>query len=91
MTNNDLSGLTSNKNNSTASEGIITGIIGHVCNPEHNKQEFHRFTIARLGAIKFQNDNDNSDFADSALDLNSALGTFWECFYLKILVCWDSF
>jgi len=75
MTNNDLSGLTSNKNNPKVIEDIITGIIGHVCNPEHIKQEFHGFTTAWLGAIKFQNDNGNSDFAESALDLNSALET----------------
>jgi len=75
MTNNDLSGLTSNKNNPKAFEHIITGIIGHVCNPEHIKQEFHGFTTAWLGAIKFQNDNGNSDFAESALELNSALET----------------
>ena len=67
-------GLDDNEEKQIPSDEQLIEIIGHICNPEHIKQEFKGFNIAWEGAINFQRENGNIQLADSALGLEESLG-----------------
>lgn len=64
----------------TPTDMQLLELIGHICNPEHIKQEFKGFNIAWTGAINFQKDNGNIQLSDSAMNLEQSLGVIGRLF-----------
>ncbi len=73
MNSMDLSAPTSTKRTSEVEENAIIEIAGHICNPEHIKQEIRGFNIAWTGAINFQKEHGNTSLVDNSLELENAL------------------
>ncbi|ADE39524.1 hypothetical protein [Candidatus Puniceispirillum marinum] len=73
-------GFDNNEEKQIPSNEQLIEIIGHICNPEHIKQEFKGFNIAWEGAINFQRENGNVQLADSALGLEESLGVIGKLF-----------
>ncbi len=64
----------------TPTDMQLLELIGHICNPEHIKQEFKGFNIAWTGAINFQKDNGNIQLSDRAMNLEQSLGVIGRLF-----------
>ena len=58
----------------------LLAVLGHICNPEHIKQELHGFNFAWAGAIQYQRDNGNAELANSAISLEDSLGIIGRLF-----------
>ena len=58
----------------------LLAVLGHICNPEHIKQEFEGFNFAWAGAIQYQRDNGNAELANTAINLEDRLGIIGRLF-----------
>ena len=74
------SGLGVAKEKQVPTDSQLLALLGHICNPEHIKQEFQGFNIAWEGAIQFQIDNGNTELANSAVSLKDSLGIIGRLF-----------
>lgn len=74
------SGLGFAEEKQVPTDSQLLALLGHICNPEHIKQEFQGFNIAWEGAIQFQRDNGNTELANSAVNLKDSLGIIGRLF-----------